>query len=80
MAAKITAVAGAVASVTALGALGMAASTADPASNSTYNVVGEPVATSVANSPTSGAQSPDAGTRPTPGAPGVVTVVPTRVG
>lgn len=29
---------------------------------------------------TSGAQSPDAGGRPTPGAPGVVTVVPTRVG
>ena len=39
-----------------------------------------------ANSPsgavgaTSGAQAPDAGGRPTPGAPGVVTVVPTRVG
>ncbi len=29
---------------------------------------------------TSGAQSPDAGGRPTPGAPGVVTVIPTRVG
>ena len=29
---------------------------------------------------TSGSQSPDAGGRPTPGAPGVVTVVPTRVG
>lgn len=28
----------------------------------------------------SGSQSPDAGSRPTPGAPGVVTVIPTRVG
>lgn len=28
----------------------------------------------------SGSQSPDAGGRPTPGAPGVVTVIPTRVG
>lgn len=138
MTAKFMTIVGATASAIAIGALGMAASTADPASNSTYNVVGEPyakavailraqgvpttfggsvgsdmpqsqcivssekvlgtgkiqlmldctaeaqpdfpVATSVANSPTSGAQSPDAGTRPTPGAPGVVTVVPTRVG
>lgn len=29
---------------------------------------------------TSGSQAPDAGGRPTPGAPGVVTVIPTRVG
>lgn len=118
--------------------LGMGSSGANPASNSTYNVVGEPyakavailraqgvpaifggsvgsdvpqalcivssqkvlgtgkmtlmldctaaaqperpVATSVANSPTSEAQSPGAGGRPTAGAPGVVTVVPTPVG
>ena len=46
----------------------------------------QPSATSVANSPTgaapgtSAAPSPDAGSRPTPGAPGVVTVVPTPVG
>lgn len=43
-----------------------------------------PTSTSVANSPTSGqtsaTQPPDAGGVPTPGAPGVVTVVPTRVG
>lgn len=38
----------------------------------------QPTATSVANTP--GAPSPDAGGRPTPGAPGVVSVVPTRVG
>lgn len=31
-------------------------------------------------SATSGTPAPDAGGRPTPGAPGVVTVVPTRVG
>jgi len=132
------AVGGAVASAIAVGALGMAASTADPSSNSTYNVVGEPyakavailraqgvpttfggsvgsdlpqsqcivssekilgtgkiqlmldctaedqpdapVATSVANSPGSGTQSPGAGNRPTAGAPGVVSVIPTRVG
>lgn len=36
----------------------------------------EPAATPV----TSGAQAPDGGTRPTPGAPGVVTVIPTPVG
>lgn len=135
---KLIAVTGALASGAALTALGMGSSTADPASNSTYNVVGEPyakavailraqgvpttfggsvgsdvpqaqcivssekvlgtgkiqlmldctaeaqpegpAATSVANAPTSGASSPDAGGRPTPGAPGVVTVVPTRVG
>lgn len=131
-------VAAAVAAVCAAAALGMGASAADPASNSTYNVVGEPYAkavailraqgvpasfggsvgsdvpqalcvvssqkvlgtgkmqlmldctaaaqpeqpsaTSVANSPTSGAPSSDGGSRPTAGAPGVVTVVPTRVG
>lgn len=135
---KLIAVTGAVASAGAVAALGMGSSTADPASNSTYNVVGEPYAkavailraqgvpatfggsvgsdvpqsqcivssekvlstgkiqlmldctaeaqpekpsaTSVANSPTSGAPAPDAGGRPTPGAPGIVTVVPTRVG
>lgn len=135
---KLIVVAGAAASAAAVAALGMGASTADPTSNSTYNVVGEPYAkavailraqgvattfggsvgsglpqaqcivssekvlgtgkiqlmldcseesepekpasTSVANAPSSGAQSPDAGTRPTPGAPGVVTVVPTQVG
>lgn len=38
----------------------------------------QPSATSVANSP--GSPNPDAGGRPTPGAPGVVSVVPTRVG
>lgn len=134
---KLIAVAGALASAAALAALGTGASTADPASNSTYNVVGEPyakavailraqgvpttfggsvgsdvpqaqcivssekvlgtgkiqlmldcteesqpekpAATSVANSP-SGSQSPGAGNRPTPGAPGVVTVIPTQVG
>lgn len=131
-------VAAAVAAGCAAAALGMGASAADPASNSTYNVVGEPYAkavailraqgvpasfggsvgsdvpqalcvvssqkvlgtgkmqlmldctaaaqpeqpsaTSVANSPTSGAPSSDGGSRPTAGAPGVVTVVPTRVG
>ena len=131
----ILAVAGAVVAGSAAAALGMAASSADPASNSIYNVVGEPyaravailraqgvptsfggsvgsdvpqamcivssqkvlgtgkmqlmldcseeaqpeqsAATSVANTP--GAQSTD-GNRPTPGAPGVVTVVPTQVG
>lgn len=135
---KLIAIGGAVASAGAVAALGMGASTADPASNSTYNVVGEPYAkavailraqgvpttfggsvgsdvpqaqcivasekvlgtgkiqlmldcteeaqpekpsaTSVANQPTSGTQAPDAGNRPTPGAPGVVTVIPTRVG
>lgn len=138
VAAKLMAAAGVLASATGMGALGMAASAADPASNSTYNVVGEPygkavailraqgvpttfggsvgsdvpqsqcivasekilstgkiqlmldctaeaqpdfpAAPSVANAPTSGAPNPDAGTRPTPGAPGVVSVVPTRVG
>lgn len=39
-----------------------------------------PAATSVPNSPSSGAESPGAGNRPTPGAPGVVTVIPTQVG
>ncbi|MGI9126027.1 MAG: hypothetical protein ACR2JM_14925 [Mycobacterium sp.] len=130
----ILAVAGTLAAGSAVAAVGMAASSADPASNSIYNVVGEPYAkavailraqgipasfggsvgsdvpqsqclvksqkvlstgkmqlmldctqaaqadtpaTSVANSP--GAQSTD-GARPTAGAPGVVTVVPTRVG
>ncbi len=37
-------------------------------------------ATSGTSGATSGAQAPDAGGRPTPGAPGVVSVVPTRVG
>lgn len=140
---RLAVIAGAAASATAVAALGMAASAADPASNSTYNVVGEPyakavailraqgvpttfggsvgsdvpqaqcivasekvlgtgkiqlmldcteesqperpAATSVANSPSGaqtpgGVQSPDAGNRPTPGAPGVVTVIPTQVG
>ena len=40
----------------------------------------KPAATSVANSPSGGTQSPGAGNRPTPGAPGVVTVIPTQVG
>lgn len=38
----------------------------------------QPTVTSVANTP--GPQNPDAGGRPTPGAPGVVTVIPTPVG
>ena len=38
----------------------------------------QPAATSVANTP--GAPGADEGARPTPGAPGVVSVVPTRVG
>ena len=133
---KLTlALAGALAAGTSVAALGMAASNADPASNSIYNVVGEPyaravailraqgipasfggsvgsdvpqaicivasqkvlgtgkmqlmldcsdeaqpegsAATSVANTP--GTSDAD-GNRPTPGAPGVVTVTPTRVG
>jgi hypothetical protein len=39
----------------------------------------EPTATSVATAPTEGT-SDGGGTRPTPGAPGVVTVTPTQVG
>lgn len=132
----ILALGGAIAAGSAAATLGIAASSADPASNSTYNVVGEPyakavailraqgvpttfggsvgsdvpqsqcvvssqkvvspgkmqlmldcteeaqpdapVATSVANTP--GAPAADAGSRPTAGAPGVVTVTPTRVG
>ncbi|MDA0249609.1 MAG: hypothetical protein O3B27_04465 [Actinomycetota bacterium] len=131
----ILVVAGALAAGSAAAALGTAASSADPSSNSIYNVVGEPyaravailraqgiptsfggsvgsdvpqamcivssqkvlspgkmqlmldcseeaqpegsAATSVANTP--GASGAD-GSRPTPGAPGVVTVTPTRVG
>lgn len=144
-------IAGAVAAGVALAALGAGASSADPSSGSTYDVVGEPYAKAVAilraqgvkttfggsvgsdvpeaqcvvksqkalgtkmslmldctaaanpqvtaapskttgTSGTSGAsgasgtsgasatQAPDAGGRPTPGAPGVVTVIPTRVG
>lgn len=130
----ILVVAGALAAGSAAVALGTAASSADPASNSIYNVVGEPyaravailraqgvpasfggsvgsavpqaqcivssqkvlspgkmqlmldcseeaqperpAATSVANTP----GAPADGSRPTPGAPGVVTVTPTRVG
>lgn len=133
---KLTlALVGALAAGTSVAALGMAASNADPASNSIYNVVGEPyaravailraqgipasfggsvgsdvpqaicivasqkvlgtgkmqlmldcsdeaqpegsTATSVANTP--GSTDADS-SRPTPGAPGVVTVTPTRVG
>lgn len=135
---KLTVAVGALAAVVAAAALGTAAGSADPASNSTFNVIGEPYAkavailraqgvptvfggavgsdvpqarcvvssqkvlgggkmqlmldcteaaqpetpsaTSVANTATSGAQSPDAGGRPTPGAAGVVTVVATPVG
>ena len=133
---KLLVVGGAALSAAAVAGLGMGASTADPTSNSTYNVVGEPYAKAVAilhaqGVPTSfggsvgsdvpqaqcvvssqkvlsshkmqlmldctaaaqpqapqapaaqspsGSQSPDAGGRPTPGAPGVVTVIPTRVG
>ena len=135
---KLLVVGGAALSAAAVAGLGMGASTADPTSNSTYNVVGEPyakavailraqgvrttfggsvgsdvpqaqcivnsekvlaagkiqlmldctaesqpekpAATSVANSPSGGTQSPCAGNRPTPGAPGVVTVIPTQVG
>ena len=40
----------------------------------------QPSVTSVANTPTSGAPSPDSAGRPTLGASGVVTVVPTPVG
>ena len=117
-------------------ALGIGASSADPSSSSTYNVVGEPYAKAVAilraqgvpasfggsvgsdvpqsqclvssqkvtgsgkmqlmlnctaaaqpeqpaatsAATASGTQSTDAGSRPTAGAPGVVTVVPTPVG
>ena len=39
----------------------------------------EPAATSVATAPTEGT-SDGGGARPTPGAPGVVTVIPTPVG
>lgn len=138
---KLTlAIVGAAASGSAVLALGMGASTADPGSGNLLNVVGEPYAKAVAilqaqGVPTSfggsvgsdvpqaqcivssqkvlstrkmqlmldctaeaqpqapqapanpsgtqspsGSQSPDGGGRPTPGAPGVVTVVPTRVG
>lgn len=139
----VLAIAGAAAAGAAAAALGSGASNADPASNSTYNVVGEPYAKAVAilraqgvktsfggsvgsdvpqaqcvvksekiignskislmldctaaaqpevpaaptqaatsasgTSSAAGTQAPDAG-RPTPGAPGVVTVIPTRVG
>lgn len=130
----ILVVAGALAAGSVAAALGTAASSADPSSNSIYNVVGEPYARAVAilraqgvpssfggsvgsdvpqamcivssqkvltfgkmllmldcseeaqpeGSPaaTSVADTPgatDSG-RPTPGAPGVVTVTPTRVG
>ena len=117
-------------------ALGIGASSADPSSSSTYNVVGEPYAKAVAilraqgvsssfggsvgsdmpqsqcvvssqkvtssgkmqlmlnctaavqpeqpaatsAATASGTQSTDAGNRPTAGAPGVVTVIPTPVG
>ena len=130
------ALSGATAAVSAAAGLGMAVSTADPASNSIYNVVGEPYAKAVAilgaqgiptsfggsvgsdvpqsrcivssqkvlgtgkmllmldctaeaqpeaPAPTSAARTPgapsgDGGGRPTAGAPGVVTVVPTPVG
>jgi hypothetical protein len=133
---KLTlALAGAVAAGTSVAALGMAASNADPASNSIYNVVGEPYARAVAilraqgvpvsfggsvgsdvpqaicivssqkvlgtgkmqlmldcsdeaqpegSAATSVADTPGSSdadsNRPTPGAPGVVTVTPTRVG
>lgn len=131
---KLTlAIVGALAAGSSVAALGMAASNADPASNSIYNVVGEPYARAVAilraqGVPTSfggsvGSDVPQAmcivssqkvlgtgkmqlmldcseesqpegsaaisvgntpgatdGSRPTPGAPGVVTVTPTRVG
>lgn len=130
----ILVVAGALAAGSVAAALGTAASSADPSSNSIYNVVGEPYARAVAilraqgvptsfggsvgsdvpqamcivssqkvltpgkmqlmldcseeaqpeGSPaaTSVANTPAAtdGSRPTPGAPGVVTVTPTRVG
>lgn len=36
--------------------------------------------TATSGAATSGSQAPNAGGRPTPGAPGVVTVIPTRVG
>lgn len=132
---------GAAAAGLAAVAAGIGSSGAEPASNSTYNVVGEPYAravailraqgvptifggsvgsavsqsqclvksqkflstgkvqlnldctaaalpdappvTSVANTPSDGTQgdgSQTAGNRPTPGAPGIVTVIPTRVG
>ena len=130
------ALSGATAAFSAAAGLGMAVSTADPASNSIYNVVGEPYAKAVAilraqgiptsfggsvgsdvpqsrcivssqkvlgtgkmllmldctaeaqpeaPAPTSAARTPgapsgDGGGRPTAGAPGVVTVVPTPVG
>lgn len=133
-------IAGAVASGSAVAALGMGASTADPGGSNLLNVVGEPYAKAVAilhaqgvgtlfggsvgsdvpqaqcvvssqkvlasrkmqlmldctaaaqpqapqapastsGAPsTSGSQTPDSGGRPTPGAPTVVTVIPTRVG
>ena len=136
----VLAIAGVAVTGSAAAALGMGASSADPASINTYNVIGEPYAKAVAilraqgvpttfggsvgsdvpqaqclvksqkvlstrkmqlmldctaesqpDVPTapapsgtsgggSGAQAPDAGSRPTPGAPGVVSVVPTRVG
>ena len=133
----LMALSGATAAVSAAAALGMAVSTADPASNSIYNVVGEPYAKAVAilraqgipttfggsvgsdvpqsrcivssqkvlgtgkmllmldctaeaqpeaPAPTSAARTPGApsgdggGGRPTAGAPGVVTVIPTPVG
>lgn len=39
-----------------------------------------PAAPSTTGTPSDGSQSPEAGNRPTPGAPGIVTVIPTRVG
>jgi hypothetical protein len=140
----VLAIAGIAVAGAATSTLSVGASNADPASNSTYNVVGEPYAKAVAilraqgvkvsfggsvgsdvpqsqclvksekivgnskislmldctaaaqpevpaaptqaassasgTSGAAGTQAPDAGGRPTPGAPGVVTVVPTRVG
>lgn len=134
---KLILITAATVSAGAAAALGMGASTADPTSNSTYNVVGEPYAKAVAilraqgvpatfggsvgsdvpqakcivssekvlgtgkiqlmldctdeaqpeqptapsgTAPSGGTQSPGAGNRPTAGAPGVVTVIPTQVG
>lgn len=137
---KLLVITGAAAAVWAAVASGMGSSRAEPASNSTYNVVGEPYARAVAilraqgvptifggsvgsavpqsqclvksqkllsagkiqlnldcteaalpeappvtsvATPSDGTQgdgSQTAGNRPTPGAPGIVTVIPTRVG
>ena len=129
----VLALAGALAAGSAAAVMGMGASSADPSSNSIWNVVGEPYARAVAilraqgipasfggsvgsdvpqaicivssqkvlgtgkmqlmldcseeaqperPAATSVANTPGAtdGGRPTPGAPGVVTVTPTRVG